>query len=114
MVSVPSGSYSIGNRTYTGAEVGTITGTVDFASSAPYFGVGWGNATSGRLGIALDLGLVFQGTPQVSLLTTGILSSDPTFVQELNREVQELEDEIKEFKYSPVISLGLSLNLSAR
>ena len=66
MVSVPSGSYSIGNRTYTGAEVGTITGTVDFASSAPYFGVGWGNATSGRLGIALDLGLVFQGTPQVS------------------------------------------------
>lgn len=114
MVSVASGSYSIGNRTYTGAEVGTLNGTVDFKSTAPYFGIGWGNATSGRFGLALDLGVVLQGVPQVSLTATGLVTSDPTFVQELNREVQELENDISEFQYYPVISLGLSLNLGVR
>lgn len=114
MVSVASGSYSIGNRTYTGAEVGKLTGMVDFKSTAPYFGIGWGNATSGRLGVSLDLGVVLQGSPQVSLVATGIVTSDPTFVQELNREIQELENDISGFKYYPVIALGLSLNLGVR
>lgn len=114
MVSIASGSYSIGNQTYTGAEVGTLNGLVDFKSTAPYFGVGWGNATSGRFGLALDLGVVLQGTPQVSLTATGLVTSDPTFVQELNREIQELENDISEFKYYPVISLGLSMNLGVR
>ena len=114
MVSVPSGTYSIGNRNYTGAEVGTLTGKVDFKSTAPYVGIGWGNATSGRFGIAFDLGIVFQGSPQVALSASGIVASDPTFIQELNRENQELENDISEFKYYPVISLGLSLNLGVR
>ena len=114
MVSVPSGSYSIGNRTYSGAEVGTLTGKVDFKSTAPYVGIGWGNATNGRFGVAFDLGIVFQGSPQVALAATGIVASDPTFIQELNRENQELENDISGFKYYPVISLGLSLNLGVR
>ncbi len=114
MVSVPSGSYSIGNRTYSGAEVGTLTGKVDFKSTAPYVGIGWGNATNGRLGVAFDLGIAFQGAPQVALSASGVVASDPTFIQELNRENQELEDEISGFKYYPVISLGLSLNLGVR
>ena len=114
MVGVPSVTYSIGNRTYTGAEVGTLNGVVDFKSTAPYLGIGWGNAASGRFGLALDLGVVFQGSPQVSLSATGIVTSDPNFVQDLNREVQELENDISGFKYYPVISLGVSLNLGVR
>lgn len=114
MVAVSSATYSIGNRTYTGAEVGQLDGVVDFKSTAPYFGIGWGNATSGRFGLALDLGIVLQGSPQVSLSATGLAASDPNFVQDLNREVQELENDISGFKYYPVISLGLSLNLGVR
>jgi hypothetical protein len=114
MVGVPTGSYSIGNRTYTGSDVGTLTGTVEFTATAPYFGIGWGNAASGRFGLAFDLGVALQGSPQVSLSTTGILASDPTFIQELNREDQQLEDDISGFKYYPVVSLGLSLNLGVR
>jgi hypothetical protein len=91
-----------------------LNGVVDFKSTAPYFGVGWGNATNGRFGLALDLGVVLQGIPQVSLTATGLVSSDPNFVQELNREVQELENDISAFKYYPVISLGLSMNLGVR
>ena len=91
-----------------------MNGVVDFKSTAPYFGVGWGNATNGRFGLALDLGVVLQGIPQVSLTATGLVSSDPNFVQELNREVQELENDISAFKYYPVISLGQSMNLGVR
>lgn len=114
MLGLASGTYSIGNRTYTASDLGILTGTVDFEPIAPYLGIGWGNATSGRFGFALDVGLAFQGSPQVALSATGPVSSDPIFVQELNRENRELEDDVREFKYYPVVSVGLNVNLSAR
>jgi hypothetical protein len=111
MLGLGGGSYSIGNQTYTAADIGVLRGTVDFKPFAPYLGIGWGNATSGRFGIAMDLGLAFQGSPQVALVASGPISSNPIFIQELNRENRELENDTREFKYYPVIGVGLSFNL---
>ena len=38
------GNISIGGQTYTAAQAGTVTATVDFRKMAPYFGIGWGSA----------------------------------------------------------------------
>ena len=54
----PSSSYTIGSTTYTPAEVGTMTGKLDFKTIAPYVGLGWGN------GVGEDKTLRFAPTPE--------------------------------------------------
>jgi hypothetical protein len=107
-----SGTIEVGGQQYPTGDVGNLVGNVDFKSTAPYFGIGWGNAANSRIGLAIDLGIALQGSPQVELSATGVLASDQTFRSSMNREVQELEDEISGFKYYPVISIGLSFKIT--
>ena len=102
----------IGGKTYTQAEAGTLNGNVDFESTAPYLGIGWGNAANSRIGLALDLGIAFQGSPQVELGATGQLRNNSDFISELNREQNDLQDALDGFKYYPVISVGLSFKIT--
>ncbi len=104
-------SYTIGSRTYTSNQVGTLNGGGKFKTGAPYLSIGWGNATGRRVGVAFDLGVAFQGSPDVFLAATGPIASDANFRNELNQEVQEVEDGLKEFKYYPVFALGITFKL---
>ena len=104
-------SYDIGGQTYTPAQVGTLTGKLDFRKISPYLGLGWGNAvgTDKKWGLALDLGLVLSGSPNVDLSTTGgLLTSDAAFQADLAREEAQLKDDISFFKYYPALSIGVS------
>ncbi len=113
MLSQPAtGTFEIGDETYTAAEVGTIDGEVSFSSLAPYVGIGWGNAAGSRVGISTDLGVVFQGAPEVDLSASGLLGNDAGFQSELTEEAQAIEDELGFFKYYPVFSIGISIKLS--
>lgn len=106
----PNGSFNIGNTDYPATEVGTLKGNIDFDDFAPYVGIGWGNAVgkNKRLSLVADLGVMFQGTPHASLSADGDLASVPAFQADLAREEQELQDAIDEFKYFPVVSVGVS------
>ena len=107
-----SGTINVGGTDYPVSDVGNLTGKADFKATAPYFGIGWGNAASSRIGLAIDLGVALQGSPQIELTATGELATDPSFQASLNQEVLELEDEFSWFKYYPVISVGLSLKIT--
>lgn len=111
MVSQPTSSYTIGPRTYSGSQVGTVNGGVTFKPAAPYLGLGWGDATVRRVGLAFDLGAVFQGSPDVSLVATGPIASDSNFRNDLNQETQKAKDDLRKFKYYPVFSLGITFRL---
>lgn len=102
--------YDIGGTRYTAAEVGRLSGRLDFDTFAPYFGLGWGNALgkSRRWTLFCDLGMVFQGQGDVSLKASGPAAADPTFRSDLDRERRDLEDELNDYRYYPVISAGLS------
>lgn len=104
-------TYTIGTKVYTANQVGRLNGGVKFKTGAPYLSIGWGNATGRRVGVAFDLGVAFQGAPDVFLAATGPIASDANFRSELAQEVQEVEDDLKEFKYWPVISLGITFKL---
>lgn len=96
----------IGDTTYSPAEAGTLTGTVDWNSTAPYLGIGWGNVARGkRVGFLCDLGVLSQGSGEVTL------ASDSPFVDpaDLALEAAEIEDDIDGFKLWPVVSFGLSI-----
>lgn len=94
----------IGGNTY-GITPGDLNGSVEFANG-PYVGFGWGNAGDGKgLGFSLEIGALYQGSPDVSLTaaaSTGITAAD------LREEERQLEDSLKDFKWYPQVALGIS------
>ncbi len=115
LTSQPSSFYEIGGDVYTQSEVGTLRSGTTFDSMAPYVGGGFDFSIANRFGIALDFGVLWQGEPIVSLTSDGTLATDPGPVGDLFRtsletERQQLEDEVKDYKAYPVVSLGFNFN----
>lgn len=95
---------NVGGTTYTAAELGDLSGDVDFNPIAPYIGVGWRwRAQKPGLSIGLEGGLLFQGLGDVDLTSTGPIAADPDFQRNLVRETDELEDKLGVAKFYPVI-----------
>jgi hypothetical protein len=110
MTSVDSGTFDIGGTTFSSAEVGTLQSVTSFSSTAPYIGVGYDFSLFKKVGLNLDFGLLWQGDPEVSLTADGLLAQDAGFMQSLENERLELEDEMSDFKAWPVVSLGFFYN----
>jgi len=103
---VPTAPIEIGGGTYDPSEVGTLNGNVDFDSTVPYLGIGWGNVARGkRVGFLCDLGVIRQGAGDVALSASSGLV-DPG---DLAAEAAKIEDDIEDYELWPVISFGLSI-----
>lgn len=91
---------------------GTIHGEATGSSFAPYAGLGWGSAArGGRWGFSFDLGVIYQGSPEVDL-TTDLGVPIPSLVQTVldaaaAEEERRLEHELEDYKYYPVVALGI-------
>ncbi|MCR4337996.1 MAG: hypothetical protein NUV91_09360 [Candidatus Omnitrophica bacterium] len=103
-------SYTVGNSTYTSAEVGTLTGHIDFNEAAPYVGLGWGTpfGKTSNWSVMFDLGVMFQGSPDVDLGATGTLAGNAAFEADLQREEDDFEDDLAIFQFYPVVSIGIA------
>lgn len=105
----PGGTYDIGGITFTEAEVGTLSATADLGSSAPFLGAGWvwGKA-GGGLNWSLDLGILFQDSPDIEMTSTGgTLSDEPALQAAIDEEEAELEDDVDKYDLYPVVSFGV-------
>ena len=104
----PTNSEEIGDTTYEPDEIGTLSGSVDVDGIAPYIGIGWGNPLTNnrRWGFTCDFGVAFTNSPDVSLSTNGTLASDPAFQANLEKERNEIEDDLESYKFYPVIALS--------
>ena len=105
----PTSDTQIGDTTYTPAEIGTIHGDLDYKDKVPYFGVGFGSAARGpgRIRFLMDIGVLSQGSGNVTLTTSSGLVSPA----DLKKEEQNVEDDIRNFKLFPVIEFGISFRL---
>ena len=114
----------IGDKTY---EDGQIDMLLDFERIAPYFGAGW---TSGPIGdpgfsFSADAGLLYQRAPRLSgsgkigdacsfSISRGgdatVLECDDAagLRADLEREHMDLADDLKDFEWYPVLSIGVS------
>jgi hypothetical protein len=101
-----SSGLTIGDTIY--PDIG-LDAKLDFDATAPYLGVGWGNAlaTDRGWGFNVDLGIMYQGSGNVTLTPTGANASlvDPN---DVSLEEQRFEGDIKDYKYYPVFSFGVS------
>lgn len=82
-------------------ELGSLNGIVDIAGTAPYLGIGWGNALSrnGRLGLVVDLGLVLQDDADVNLSSDSVIRRGGS---------TSFNNVLDDYSYLPVFSFGLS------
>jgi len=95
------GNVVIGNTTYTSPTVNT---TVDFNKLAPYAGIGWGDAVSAgsSVGFSLELGVMYMGKPQTSIVAPGVSAADIAI------EKRQLDDALKNMRLYPVVSAGVN------
>ena len=96
-----------------GAGTTTLNAHVTWSKEfAPYLGIGWGNAADDNtldlpiaIGFSLDIGAFYQGSPDV-LLTESAGLVPPI---DLAIEQQKLEDSLSDFKFYPVITVGIHI-----
>jgi len=105
----PTADVGIGGTTYTPTQVGILKGKVTFNDSAPYFGIGFGDAAKGpgRVRFVLDVGVLMQGSGQVTLAS----NTTTNFGNDLRQEESDIEDSISDYKFWPVLDLGISFRL---
>lgn len=111
LVATPNGNVEIGGQTFTPAEVGTLTGEAKLKNFAPYAGIGYDSFMSGSSNWSFNAraGVMFTGSPEAELISAnGTLSGNPLLLNELELEVQALEDDAEDFKYYPVVTVGVA------
>ncbi len=90
--------------------VGTLTGRTYFEDVAPYVGIGIDFEVFDKVGLNFDLGVLWQGEPNVDLTADGTGVGLLPFEAALELERQELEDDLSDYKAYPVISLAFIYN----
>ncbi len=124
------GQFQVGDCTYESnpADPLAVDGTVEFASTAPYVGIGWGGNLNAEPGffMTLDLGVLLSGSPETSLTGRGqarnanpgqplcgdaVTYQDVSSFPEFQQEVQDAEDEVnaetEKFEFRPNVAIGV-------
>lgn len=101
-----AGELEVGDNTYEG----TLDARIDWRDVTPYLGLGFGSPfAGGRWSLNAELGVMFVGKPDVAL--DGSVSNplfEPMFRQDLERERENLREDLSDFRYYPVATVGLS------
>jgi hypothetical protein len=109
-----NGTYELNGNTYLASEIGSLDGKVDFKSTAPYLGIGWGDVIDkdGKFSFIADIGVLFQGSPDASLdLNCGpaVPAIECARIRDdVDEEERELQDDADDYKFWPVVSLGVA------
>lgn len=109
-----SGTYTLNGVTYNASDVANLSGKIESGNSvAPYLGVGYGIVAGRGVNIYADLGVQYQGSPKVALSATCgpalNASSCASLQNNVAAEQVKLADDIKNFKWYPVLSIGLTV-----
>lgn len=121
--------YEIGDSEYTAS--GRLDGDIDLGAVTPYLGIGWGGTTGGTgLGWSVDVGVMLADAPSAEFVANGracdssLFACDPdgplgfdvndpddpraqAFRSELEDEEDNVEAELEDLRYWPVVSLGV-------
>ena len=110
-LSSTASNVTVGGTTYAGPV--SLNANVTWEDEwAPYFGIGYGNAADDNLldlpiavGLSLDIGVFYQGSPDVTLTeSTGSVSA-----ADLALEAQQIEDDLSDFEFYPVVTFGVHI-----
>ncbi|MDH5591023.1 MAG: hypothetical protein OEZ65_09480 [Gemmatimonadota bacterium] len=103
---------TLGSQVYTDLEVFALTAELDTPERAPYVVLGFGNHTSGRPGLFLDLGVVMSDQPNVNLSVQGdpVVVGSAAFLADLAAQEDALSAQAPTYlRFWPVVSLGFRI-----
>lgn len=105
-----SGTYTIDGNQYLASDIGTLSGEYKYGNSiAPYLGIGIGNTANEGFGFNADLGVMFTGSPKVSLNASNpTFNNTPITRTQLDNQARQTENDLRGFSVYPVLSIGLS------
>lgn len=104
-------SVEIGGMVFTPTEYGRLEGDVSFDDVAPFLGLGFDTTFegNGNWGFSILAGAAMFGSGDVQLEAVGgTLSVDPILQAELDQEIADLEEEIEDYEFWPILQVGLS------
>jgi hypothetical protein len=108
LTATPTSNTEIGGTIYTPAEIGSLTGRARYNKFTPYAGLGYtSNRGEPGLSFVFDAGVMFQGRPDITLTGNGAITSTPGFQADLERERQEIADDLKWTRFYPAVRLGV-------
>jgi len=103
-------SYTVGDNTYRGSELGSGDGSVKWQRFAPYVGLGFGTGEGADSGFSFhaDVGALFFGDPKVSMGFTKSRVND-ALADDINKYEDKAKKDIRSYlPVWPVLSLGVS------
>ncbi len=115
---------NIDDTTYVSSSSNPIQarGQVTFKSFRPALVIGWGNMIprSRRVSVPFQIGVVFQGAPTATMAFTGTacasdgtncrnMATDPTIQAHIKAEEAQFNDDIRVFRFYPVLSIGIGI-----
>lgn len=103
------GNYVINGTTYSSTQVGSLQAVMTFNTVAPYLGIGWGNpvASDKGWGLVTDVGVIFQGSPNIDLVATCVTTCT-NLQANADAEKAKMQSDLSGFKWWPVVSIGIS------
>ncbi len=107
----PTTNTTIGARTVTPVQVGTLRASYRVRDWAPAVTVGYAGDIAPRLTLGVEAGAVYHGAPRITALRSqgGTLSDDPGFAAELESERMLIQNDIGDYKFYPVVQASLAL-----
>ena len=104
-----SAGYTIAGTQYSTDSIGTLSGEYSYGNSiAPYLGIGIGKSSNEGLGFNADLGVMFTGSPKVSLTASNpAFNNNPLTRSQLDSQARQTENDLRGFNAYPVLSIGL-------
>ncbi len=107
------GEYEFNGDVYQVEDVASADGKIEFKKVAPYIGFGWSASPTSTSSWAfnLDIGAFYQDTPESQLNVTCGAALEQTLCDQLLADVRieqdKLEEDIQEYKWYPVVTLGV-------
>lgn len=107
----PTTNTTIGARTVTPVQVGTLRASYRVRDWAPAVTVGYAGDIAPRLTLGVEAGAVYHGAPRITALRSqgGTLSDDPGFAADLETERMLIQNDIGDYKFYPVVQASLAL-----
>ncbi|MCQ8184431.1 hypothetical protein [Parvularcula maris] len=110
----PTEGVEIGGFIFRPEEVGSLEGDASFGDTAYYAGIGWDSTTHGLMPVSLVVraGVAMTDSPTVFMQNVGGID-DPLIQAEIDQrlqlEIAELESEFEDFRFFPMISVGIGV-----
>ncbi|KEQ18122.1 hypothetical protein [Endozoicomonas numazuensis] len=102
-----NGVITINGTAYTTDQIGNLESEMKFGDVSPYLGAGFmGKIGQSDFYYGVDLGVLYQGEPDISLKTSSG-SSITGLSENLAAEQKRVEDELSSFRWYPVLTLSL-------